>query len=371
MNVFKSLKNRIGDSTYNSFVSKWLPENPLFAVNQKTRNWSGGNKTLFENLNSVNPYILQDMTGIDTDPTKVLLSSDFLKELNYSLFPEFVVVRDYIFNSIIRRLRGFRTNSKNRFVPGTDKKNRIFKKETQLGVTDFDFEDLNLNSHPYYTTQAFLHPARSQCKTTPLLGMYSNEAEKRNIPIACGISGSTNFWLWTALFSGVNMTLEEIRLYILSAFITLNADGGHILMEVLSSAAMCAILWKDYIKYSKDRTLEPYINGSTFAAHLYEITKNINPIGNAEIIPIDKNKVVDDIFNKGETVYNRTDDSQVNLSNEEKHLRLTLESYILNDNARYNIPFGEYTTFLDQIPPISEIRKTVINRLSEYETSYC
>ena len=215
-----------------------------------------------------------------------------------------------------------------------------------------------------------MHPGRSKCRTTPLQGMYQHEAERVNIWIECGISGSTNYWIWTALFSGVNLTLRETRLFLLSAFMVLNADGGHSLMEVSSSATMSAIFWKDYLTYSKDRTLAPYINGSDFASNLYQITKDINPLGNRDIITIDIPKIANDIFNKKEKAYPYRSNTNI-VPPEEAKLRMTIESYMLQENSRANMQFGTYSTFLNQLPEISNIRVKTINKLREYVQKYC
>ena len=61
----------------------------------------------------------------DFDPTTILLSADFLKILNGALPLEFSAIRDYMFNNILKRARGYRTNSKNRVQPGTSKRDTI------------------------------------------------------------------------------------------------------------------------------------------------------------------------------------------------------------------------------------------------------
>lgn len=373
--IYDAMRNKLGDSTYKEVIKKWEEQNPggegLFNVNQRFRNWSDNNRMIrFSNGNRVNPYVLRQLTGVsDFDPTTILLSSDFLKKLSSSVPVEFAGMRDYMFNNILKRARGYRTNSKNRIQPGTKKKDKILVKEKQIGITDFDLDDLILQKNTYYNPQPFVHPGRSQCNTVPLQGMYEHEAERLNIPIKCGISGSTNFWIWTALYSGVNLSLEETRLFLLSAFIVLNADGGHSLMEVLSSATMSSIFWKDYLTVSKDRMLEKYIIGSNFARNMYEITKNINPLGKRAILTIDKSKVAEDMFNS-RSVFTGYDDLKTVVPGEAE-LRMKVESYFLQDNNRADLPFGAYTTFLDQIPEISGVREKTVQTLKSYVKKYC
>ena len=86
-------------------IAYWDDNGPMFPVNQKDRNWSNNNSMqTFENGNSINPYLLRQITGVsDFDPTTILLSADFLKILNGALPLEFSAIRDYMFNNILKR----------------------------------------------------------------------------------------------------------------------------------------------------------------------------------------------------------------------------------------------------------------------------
>jgi hypothetical protein len=326
----------------------WVKEEPLFPVNQKDRDWSLYNKDA----------ILEHLTGISHDPTSTLLSADFLKQLQYSLTDEFKSVRDYMFNHVLKKMRGYRTNSK---------KGREGKVEANIGITSFDFDDLKLDP-TYYPLQKWPHPGRSMCDTEPVQGMYQTEAVQKFVPIKCGISGSTNFWIWTALFSGVNMTQEEVRLYILSAFIVLGADGGHSLMEVLSSATMSAIFMKNYEKYSPYSTLTKYLRQSNFADNLYEVTKDINPIGNRPFACIDFDRIANHIYSGDR--YESFNDKKNPPTTEIDH-RKELESFFLMENNRFVQPFADYASFLDKIPSLNKLRKKVILKLNKYARDYC
>jgi hypothetical protein len=374
--IYEGMRKKLGEDVYRDVIQYWEEQNPgdagIFNVNQRFRNWTNNKQMLkFSNGNSVNPFMIRQLTGVsDFDPTTLLLSADFLKKLTSALPQDFSEMRDYMFNNILKRARGYRTNSKNRIVPGSNKKDKILLKERQIGITDFDLDDLILQPrNSYYKPIPFVHPGRSQCATVPLQGMYEHEAERLNIPIKCGISGSTNFWIWTALFSGVNLTLEETRLFLLSAFIVLNADGGHSMMEVLSSATMSSIFWKDYLRLSKDRTLEKYIVGSNFAKNMYEITKGINPLGKRAVLTIDRDQVGNDMFNT-RNIFMGYDDLKT-VTPAEAQLRMKVESYFLQENNRALLPFGEYTAFLDQIPEISSSREKTVQKLKEYVRKYC
>ncbi len=348
LRIYRKVFHKFGAKDLNVAYEHWVNEEPLFPVSQKSRDWMQYKKEV----------ALRDIIGVSHDPTSILLGGDFLKVLQYGLSDEFRAERDYMFNSILKKARGYRTNSK---------KGREGLTEAQIGITSFDLGDLEMRSD-FYENKKWLHPGRSQCDTSPVQGMYQNEAVSRFIPLKCGISGSTNFWIWTALYSGVNLTPDEVRLFLLSAYIVLGADGGHSLMEVLSSAAMSAIYMKHYETYSKDLTLLPFIRGSNFAKNLYEVTKDINPIGNGEFMCIDFDAVANDIYSHGK--YRMFNDTRNPDSVEIGH-RKEIEAFFLRENARFIRRFGDYTTFLDKIPELNKIRRKVGKKLKQYVQNYC
>jgi hypothetical protein len=282
-------------NNWEKLVQKWEAHKILYPVNQKERDWTSYKK----------PHILRDLAGIEHDPTAVLISGDFIKFLQFSLPAEFLSSRnDEFYRRIVHRVRGFRTNNKNRFKESTSLQKLLqfpgeYKKESQVGITNFNFPDLKLPPR-YYDTKPWMHPGRSKCDTHVLQGMYQHSVKDMDIPLVCNLSGSTNYWIWTALFSGVNMTVDEVRLYVFSAFLTMGADGGHSLMEVLSSATLSAIYLKHYDTYSKDKYLSKFIKASNFVENLYEATKDINPIGNKDVIKINYAYIANQIYNNPE-----------------------------------------------------------------------
>lgn len=325
----------------------WKDKEPQFPVNQKNRDWSYSTQ-----------IAKADLAGLTHDPTSLLLSADFLKLLQYYLPADFTNVRDYMFNNILKKARGYRTNSK---------KGRLGKVEAQIGITSFDLDDLLLTSN-FYAPKKWLHWGRTACDTSPNQGTYQHEVTKKFIPLKCGISGSTNFWIWTALFSGADLSVDETRLLILSAYIVLGADGGHSLMEVLSSATMSAIYMKHYEKYSKDKYLTPFLSKSNFAKNLYEVTKDINPIGNSDFICTDFDTIAKHVYDRDR--YEVFNDLREPEDKEIQH-RKEIESFFLQENDRYQKPFGDYTAFLDQVSQMSEHRKFTGNKLREYVGKYC
>ena len=362
---------------------------PLFPSDQKNRDWSLHKKA----------SILKNMIGLSHDPTKILLSGGFLKQLQHILPKRFTTIRDYVFNNILKRARGYRTNSRNRDV-----------EESQIGITSFDLDALDYEK-TWYPIKPWKHPGRSICGTLPLQGMYEHSSLKHFVPLKCGISGSTNFWIWTALFSGVNFTLKQTRLFILSAFIVLGVDGGHSLNEVLCSCTLSAIYWKHYSRFAKDDYLSKFIQGSTFARNVYEITKDINPIGNQPTICINWDRIARQIYDNdccspsGKDGYNRgrqyssprrsspsrnqttsAYDPNCPMSfnchypsfNDKKIpedstlARQQIEAWFLMENKRYKKPFAHYEVFLNQFGrEINEINDLAINTLVRYIRQYC
>lgn len=346
--IYQKIFKKFGKDSLEASYKKWIAEPALFPVNQKDRDWTNYKKEV----------ALKNIIGVSHDPTNILLSADFLKQLQYELPDEFRAERDYMFNNVLKKARGYRTNSK---------KGREGRVERLIGITSFDLDDLALKSK-YYEIKKWMHPGRSQCDTSPLQGMYQNEAFNKSIPLKCGISGSTNFWIWTALFSGVNLTPEEVRLLVFSAYVVLGADGGHSLMEVLSSATMSSIYMKHYDQYSQERILTPFIRNSNFAKNLYEVTKDINPIGNEQAMCIDFDRVAKDIYSK--TRYEAFNDKQRPEEKEISH-RKEIEAFFLSENGRFVKPFGDYASFLDKLPQLAKIRKQAMKKVKQYIKNYC
>lgn len=362
--VFNSMKKKINKNEpgkYQQIIKDWVEtEDVYFPVSQQHRDWSKYG----------NPYIMQHLSGIDHDYTEILLGGNFMKELSHYLPEDLTTMRDYSFNNILKRMRGYRTNQKNRTVSGD--KNTPFISENQVGIVNFDFPDLELKGG-YYQPKDWKHPGRSQCDTNPLQGTYQHQVLKHTVPLECGISGSTNFWLWTVLYSEVELTIEETLLLVLSAFTVLGADGGHSLNEVLASATINSMFWHYYVIYSKDQSLSKYFK-SSFAKNLYKITKDINPLGKSDYIDIDEAEVANHIYNdsckdspKSCRYFFSPDKSK--LSEEEIRKREELESFFTQDRRCF--PFAQYKTFLDQLPQLNEIRSNVILNLTQYVKKYC
>lgn len=373
-NAFKNKLNLENPNKYEEILMSWLKTIPYFPSNQKNRNWD------MYNTNA----IIQRLSGIDHDHTEILLGADFLKELGNYIPVEFKKIRNYSFNNILKRLRGYRTNQKHRRI--NNDKNSEYIKENQIGILNFNMDELKL-SNKYYNPAPWKHPGRSECNINPLQGVYEHSAYKQDVPLECGLSGSVNFWIWTILYAEVNLTIEETLLVILSACIVLGADGGHSINEVLSSSTINAIFWKEYLKYSEDQKFSNYFQ-SEFAKNMYKITEKINPIGESKnFLEINTKEIGNNIYNnnckKIEKDNYDDDDKNIsemnchylylsdskNLSVEEIKRREELESFF--SKGRRDYPFAMYSIFLDQLPELNQIRQEVIKELLNYTIKNC
>jgi hypothetical protein len=338
-----------------AFVAEWgNSSKSMFPANQKNRDWQLYNT----------PFSLTDTAGITQDSTRVLLSGDFLKHLQDLIPAPFKAERDRAFNTILKRMRGMRINHK--FKAGDPRGSAM---EKQIGILNMDYPPLTLEGR-YYDLKPWEHPGRMRCGTNPLQGMFQHAAYDLFVPLECGLSGSTNFWVWTALFAQVNMTLEETRLYLLSAFIVLGGDGGHSLMEVLGSATVTAIYWHEYARYSKSDFLIKYLKGSNFADNLYEVTKTVNPMGSEPVIPIDRQKIGDLIYNSGDEYFEYFNDA-AKLPAAEIKKRQEVEAFFLGSGDRRQYDFGNYGAFFDTIPDLAPLREKTIQNLIAYTAEYC
>ncbi len=89
--------------------------------------------------------------------------------------------------------------------------------------------------------------------------IYKINANKLQIPIICGISGSTNIFLWKLFSLDIKFDEQELRKFLLYIWATLCVDGGHSLQEVLSSAKIISEYLKNHpeiLKHIPEQTLK-------------------------------------------------------------------------------------------------------------------
>jgi hypothetical protein len=100
---------------------------------------------------------------------------------------------------------------------------------------------------------------------------YIDNAKNLQIPLVCGVSGTTNILLWSLLSLGVELNPKELRLFLLTTWAYLCADGGHSLQEVLSAAKIIAkYIAKNDVTNHLPKTMLDSINA---------VTKDLSAVG--------------------------------------------------------------------------------------------
>ncbi len=240
----------------------------------------------------------------------------------------FLEQRDYFFNAIVRRLRGYRGNK----PQATDR--------YQYGIAPFDVPFLEMekteNSYPWR------HWGRDSCVNKPDSSLYARAVTERDIPLTCGISGTTNLFIWSVFAYKVELTREETLLLLLSIWSTLCADGGHSLQEVLTSSKLITSYMKNLVL--SNETIKDQISLQTLE-NLVEVTNDIQAIPqpkstNRNPIDLAQLKVIvqDKIYSKTYSTIQLLKGSEV--PDETPDLQRELEAYFSNDNEEKE--FGTY-----------------------------
>ena len=352
---------KINPVGYKLTFAKWLStanDVVLFPVSQKKRDWKlyvvPRNKHEF-----VNPSVIKDIIGLDHDPTAIVLSCSFLKSIATDLLPVSVQEeRDYFFKHIASRIRGYRTNQANRFYPG---QNGIYRIEKQVGISQIDTGMLDLKTR-YYDAERWMHPGRSKCNTEPV-STFAKTSQTYDMPVACGLSGSVNFWVWTALIANVDLSEDEIRMFLLSAAVVLCADGGHTFKEVYASATLSAIYFHYYSRYSKNISLKAYCN-TKYAKGLYNVTRNLNPIGNTPSTHMKRSAIGSAIYDKNSSMTKMPHQDSLKPNIEKEQTRENLEGFF--GYRRKHLEFANFSTILDHIPGLQPHRIQSTRELIEY-----
>lgn len=332
--LFRAIEKKLGTAFVEGVFSTWAEGDDQFPVSQKNRDWKRYTKL----------FALQDITSFSHDPTSVLLAADFLKQLANALPESFQKTRDNFHWTVQRRMRGFRSNQKNREG-----------EEASIGIMSYDVDSISIPLR-YFSPTPWMHPGRSKCKVTPPQGLSQNAMLKSSIPLKCGMSSSTNFWTWTAMYAdNADLTMEEMRLFIFSAFVVLAADGGHSLMEVLGGVASTSIFWHNYSTFLPEGTIASNLSGNGFAEKLYSMFANMNVFGDGNI---DCSKTFHELGTAvyGDILENGYEKDVVEPPAEEIERRQTVEAFFLRENSRFAKPFGDYALFLNQMPELETIR---------------
>ena len=304
--IFMKVKETLGDIEYNILVKAWIggtqvdqgstitgdKNDPLnyYPVAQKHRDWTEYKKKypeVFKNVivdtKPLEKWFLGDYIGANGNETYIGNHADHTLIPLAGSFLRWIQVKggisqnmdNYIFGKkrgILEVVRGYRAN-----VPKEWKDISLNNK--QLGITNFNIDYLNPDKD-LDIWDDFMHSGRQHCIVYPKTSIFQKTAQKKSEPEICSGSGSTDFWIYNPMLFEVALDEEEVKLLILAAYLTLGSDGGHSLLEVLSSATMSAIFWKFHMDYAiPDGIFKKHLIKSNYHNNLYKVTENINPIG--------------------------------------------------------------------------------------------
>lgn len=301
---------------------------------------------------------------IDLDGHKGTISS--IKE-----GPFYIKERDYFFNSIGRRLRGYRGNLPSSQQTLTD----------QFGISPLDVSELKAPKNGIKWTDQ-----RTHCLTEPNSNLYSTSISKLQIPLVCGISGSTNIAATAIFVYKVDLNEDEMRKFILLTWAVLSYDTGHSLQEVLTSAKLTSIYFTGVSKSTNSlyHDFKSIINTKSLVS-LQKVTKLVSPLTEIDkTVPVDLKKW-EDIENKvfgsdpkdgQKHYYNEIASSEEQKSfeqtQEEKAIRADLEYYFSRYDKvkiiKYDTVFGKYyVSFFSQMknPNFNKARKEAQRKLVE------
>lgn len=278
--IFHSMKNIIGESDFKESIHRWsrLKDSDItFPSLQRQELFIQPTKQLLTKERAMKYAI--NCLDKDNNPTpNTALQLDFLlyhakgndnKGLQGSV-EKFKTERDYFFNALVRRMRGFRGNK----LPAN--------KTSYYGIVKFDIPELRAkdNSIPWRNW------SRDSCINEPQSNFYTKSISKLQIPLACGISGTTNLALWSLFAFGTDLDENEMRLFLLSVWSTLSIDTGHALQEVLTASKLTAIYLRGLIKYP-DPDYEYFRNriSTKTLESLERTTQLIRPLGDTNDEP--------------------------------------------------------------------------------------
>jgi hypothetical protein len=333
----KALGKKIGE-----IFSKILVSNELSIFEKPINTWANSNdKTIvlpvtqkfqiasdlissgYKNKNEALKYAINEENNPALMLDLLLFNS---KATNHvGIQSTFYTERDYFFNGIARRLRGWRGGRPTRNV------------RSQYGIARFDIPSLEIPN--IKNRYAWLHPGRDVCVIDPQSGQYVRSVIQHRIPNICGISGTTNLVLWSVLVSKQDLSENELRLLILSVWSSLCSDGGHSLQEVLTAAKLISI----YVKGLAE--VDPYFKNNTSSVtlnNLESVTKEILPLGPQNSVAQDQESLKN-IQNK---IYNKTFDlitiEKREISAAEQQDRNDLEKYFSSHDQSKTAGFGTY-----------------------------
>ncbi len=170
----------------------------------------------------------------------------------------------------IKRYRDDFYNKKLTVERGSRRDNYTGIPRSHYGIVKFDVPILELPG-----AIPWKHWARDTCLVDPNSSIYNRNVTRLNIPLACGISGSSTLALWVVLKSKVDLSEDEVRLLLLSIWAGLCADGGHALQEVLSAFKLNALYLS---KIMNDKVIRNNFSTTT-VQNLIDVTEDLAVTG--------------------------------------------------------------------------------------------
>jgi hypothetical protein len=325
--VLQSLSEKMGNDgfSFQESISNWIPIDDIFPVIQK--------KT-----------ILYPFSEKDQDFKRILLNLDSpLLQFDYfmSIYKAkrngfYIKSRNRFFNQIGRRLRGYRSN----------KEEDRSEFNSQIGIAKFDSPLLEASPNEGYSS--WKHWGRHNCIVDEKKSIYSRSATQFGIPLACGLSGTTNIALWGLLSNQVDLTVEEFRVFLLTIWTILCADGGHSLQEVLSMSKILSIYLGEFMIEHPE--LQDRFSLKTIQS-LEKVTQGIRPLGpTGPKIELDHeekcSKIHEKMFNPRSPYAKIEAPERLESSPEEQIIRNEIEYYYFNctkdDNKK-----SQFSRYLD------------------------
>ncbi|APJ03710.1 hypothetical protein [Silvanigrella aquatica] len=347
--IFTSMKNILGKHDFDASVESWANLNDskiTFPSLQRQQYFPHATSALptkqiaykyaiglsQDNFNNKNP-LPDPALQLDYFLFNAKANDNIGLEKNLPLFKK---EREYYYNALLRRFRGFRDSK----TPSN--------KTLYYGISKFDISELKAKDK----SVSWQNWSRDSCVLEPLGTTYGQTVAKFKMPFACGISGTTNLIIWSLIAFGTDLNEEEMRLFLLSIWSTLSVDTGHSLQEVLTATKLNAIYLRGIIENKNDNYeyFRKKISIKTLES-IEKVTQSIRPLSDVTLQSsklnnmTDINKRIYNIFN-GDRYYSviSCDPFSINLTDKEKQSIKELEYYFnqYDDNNSGNAFFGRY-----------------------------
>lgn len=270
--------------------------------------------------------------------------------------------RSIFFSSYLRKIRGFRADK-----PPHER--NVYR--TQYGIATFDVPQLEAPKG----TRPWLHWGRDICINQPVLSRYGKSVIRLQIPVACGVSGSTHIALWSVFASRVELNTQEMQTFLLLTWSLLSLDGGHTLQEVLTTAKVLS----DYLMLMDSKSEFHHKISPVTLASLHSATADVVAV-DYDLLKRDDNylkQIESGILaeKSGPYYINYWKDDQEVLSEQEIKINKEIQ-YYFSDRGRSvtGTKFGQYADgFFKYIQTdlFTQIKKQARDELLQYHKASC